>query len=59
MATRYHYPSLASFPDVELAGICDLVPGKAERAAERFGIGRVYSDYRQMLTEVEPGRCGC
>jgi len=54
MATRYHYPSLASFPDVELAGICDLVPGKAEKAAERFGIGRVYADYRQMLAEVEP-----
>src|SRR5262249_41600070 len=54
MATNYHYPSLTSFPDVELTAICDLVPEKAQRAAERFGIPRVYSDYRQMLAEVEP-----
>ena len=25
MASRYHHPSLASFPDVEIAAICDLV----------------------------------
>lgn len=54
MATTYHYPSLASFPEVELAAICDLVPEKAERAAARFQIPRVYADYRRMLAEVEP-----
>ncbi len=54
MANRFHYPSLASFPDVELAAICDLVPDKARRSAERFGIARTYSDYRQMLDEVDP-----
>jgi predicted dehydrogenase len=54
MATTYHYPSLASFPDVELAAICDLVPEKAERAAQLFRIPRVYADYRRMLAEVEP-----
>lgn len=54
MATTYHHPSLASFPDIELAAICDLVPEKARRAAERFGIPRVYDDYRRMLAEVEP-----
>ena len=40
MANRYHYPSLASFPDVELAAICDLIPDKARQTAEKFGIGR-------------------
>jgi len=54
MANRYHYPSLASFPDVELAAICDLIPDKARQTAERFGIGRTYADYRQMLDEVDP-----
>ena len=56
MANTYHYPSLASFPDVELAGITDLVKDKADQTAERFGIQRahVYTDYRQMLTEVRP-----
>jgi predicted dehydrogenase len=54
MATRYHHASLASFPDVELVAICDLVDEKAKRTAERFSIPGVYSDYRRMLQEVEP-----
>lgn len=54
MATGYHHPSLASLPDVELAAICDVLPGKAERTAQRFSIPRVYADYRRMLAEVEP-----
>jgi predicted dehydrogenase len=54
MASRYHYPSLTSFPDVEIAAICDLIPEKARQAAERFGIPRTYVDYRQMLDEVDP-----
>jgi predicted dehydrogenase len=54
MATRYHHVSLASFPDVELAAICDLVPEKARRAADHLSIPNVYTDYRQMLAEVKP-----
>src|ERR1035437_5474089 len=54
MASNYHHPSLASLPDVELVAICDLIPEKAARAAERFQIPAVYSDYRRMPAEVEP-----
>jgi predicted dehydrogenase len=54
MASRYHHPSLASFPDVEIAAICDLVEPKARQSAERFDIPRVYTDYKQMLAEVDP-----
>ena len=56
MATRYHHPSLASLPDVELAAVCDLVPGKAERTAERFSIPRVYADYRRIDPQQWAGR---
>ena len=56
MANRYHYPSLAEFPDVELVGISDLVEAKARQTATRFGIpdSAVYVDYRRML--VVPGQ---
>ncbi len=56
MANRYHYPSLASFPDVELVGIADLVEEKARQTAERFGIpaGAVFTDYRRLLAETHP-----
>ena len=56
MANRFHYPSLASLPNVELVGISDLVEAKAQETARRFGIPpeRVYTDYRQMLSDVQP-----
>ena len=54
MASRYHHPSLASFPDVEIAAICDLVETKARQSADRFGIPRVYTDYKRMLEETDP-----
>ena len=56
MANQYHYPSLASLPDVELVGISDLIESKAQQTAQRLGMppDRVYTDYRQMLSEVQP-----
>lgn len=53
MANAVHYPSLAEMPDVELAALCELVPEKLQKTAERFGIRQTFSDYRRMLTEVE------
>jgi predicted dehydrogenase len=44
MANTYHYPSLRSFEDVDMAAICDLVKDKAEATAAKFGIPRVYTD---------------
>jgi predicted dehydrogenase len=54
MANRYHYPSLARFPDVELVGIADLVEDKARATAARFGIPVVSTDYRRLLAETSP-----
>lgn len=54
MANRVHYPSLASFDDVELVGLCDLVPDKLAGTAEKFGIPKTFSDYRAMIEETQP-----
>lgn len=54
MANSVHYPSLAEFDDVELVGLCDMVEEKLHKTAERFGISRTFTDYRQMLDETEP-----
>lgn len=54
MANAVHYPSLAEFPDVELAALCDLDETKRRDTAGRFGIARTYADYRTMLAEVDP-----
>lgn len=54
MANKVHYPSLASFDDVEFAGICDLDPERLRKTADKYGIARRYSEYRKMIEEVAP-----
>ncbi len=54
MANSVHYPSLAVFDDVEMVGLCDLVPDKLQATAEKFGIDSTFSDYRKMIEETAP-----
>ncbi|MGE5530889.1 MAG: Gfo/Idh/MocA family protein, partial [Bacteroidota bacterium] len=54
MANRVHYPSLASFEDVEIAGICDLIPERLNDTADKYGVEARYSDYQKMIEEVAP-----
>ncbi len=54
MANAVHYPSLASFEDVEFAAICDLAAERLTRTADKYGIDRRYTDYRKMVEEVAP-----
>jgi predicted dehydrogenase len=54
MANTVHYPSLASFDDVEIAAICDLDTARMAATADKYGVQRRYTDYRRMVAEVEP-----
>src|SRR5215212_4423764 len=54
MANAVHYPSLASFEDVEIAAICDLDEQRLRGTAEKYQIEKRYSDYRRMVEEVAP-----
>lgn len=54
LASRYHYPSVASLPDVEIAGIAELDQERARKAAEKYGVEHTFTDYRRMLEEVDP-----
>lgn len=54
MANHVHYPSLASFEDVELAGICDISPRALQATADKYGIQNRYTDYREMLDQIKP-----
>ena len=54
MANSVHYPSLASFDDVEIAGICDLDTERLNKTADQYGIAARYDDYRRMVSEVAP-----
>ncbi len=54
MANKVHYPSLASFEDVEFAAICDLDNDRMNATADRYGIAERYTDYRKMIEDLEP-----
>ena len=54
MANSVHYPSLASFDDVEITAICDLDTGRLSATADTYGVEGRYTDYRKMIGDVAP-----
>lgn len=61
MASRVHYPSLASFEDVEIAGVGELLPDRLHSVCDRFAIPRqarhelrTATDYQGMIERLAP-----
>ncbi|MCL4858976.1 MAG: Gfo/Idh/MocA family oxidoreductase [Caldilineaceae bacterium] len=54
MANTVHYPSLASFDDVEIAAICDLDEQRLTTTADKYGVAARHTDYRRMVEAVNP-----
>lgn len=54
MANAVHYPSLASFDDVQIAAICDLHAQRLHATADKYQVEGRYSDYRKMIEDVAP-----
>ncbi|MDQ1328889.1 MAG: hypothetical protein QG641_2175 [Candidatus Poribacteria bacterium] len=54
MANSVHYPSLASFDDVEIAGISDLDENRLNSTADKYNVEKRYSNYRKMIEEIAP-----
>ena len=54
MANSVHYPSLASFPDVEITAICDLNKERLDATANTYKIKKRYENYVNMIEDTEP-----
>src|SRR5437868_4015217 len=61
MANSVHYPSLASFEDVEIAAVCEMDADRLHSTAERYGIApekrflaQRLDDYQQAIARVAP-----
>ncbi|MEQ7005771.1 Gfo/Idh/MocA family oxidoreductase [Actinopolymorpha sp. B17G11] len=54
MTQRVHLPSLASFDDVEIVGVCDLDAERLADVADRYGIEGRFTDYRAMVDATAP-----
>lgn len=51
---RYrHIPEYASNPNVELVAFCDVVPEKARKLAEEYGVEEVFTNYEDLLAVDE------
>lgn len=49
-----HFPGYASLPgECEVVSVCDVDPEAARAAANKFGVARTFSDYREMLRDPE------
>lgn len=57
MSQGYHLPSLKDLEKqglVEVTALCDLNTQRLEDAAAKFSIPQRFTDYRQMLEQVQP-----
>ena len=54
MANNVHYPSLASFDDVEIAAICDIDTERLNNTADKYQVESRYIDYKKMVPEIAP-----
>ena len=54
MVNNIHAPSLQSFADVEMVGLCDIDKIRLNSTAKKFGIEKRYTDYHKMIDEVKP-----
>lgn len=51
-AVKVHYPSLASFADVDLKAVCDLNEDRLRLVGEKYGVENMFKDYREMLSRI-------
>ncbi len=54
MANRVHYPSLASYKDVQIAAISDLNTERLNTTADKYNVEKRYTDYRKMVEDIAP-----
>lgn len=54
IAQGCHMRGYATMPDLcEMVAVCDVNEKTAQEAADKFGVGKVYTDYREMLASGE------
>ena len=53
IANQVHFPSLSEIEGCEIVAVCDLVESKAQRAAEKYGIPKVYKWHQDMIKNEE------
>ena len=53
-AVGSHYPSLRDLPGVSICAIAELDEERMTKAAEQFGVKKLYADYKAMIAAEKP-----
>ncbi|MBP6673080.1 MAG: Gfo/Idh/MocA family oxidoreductase [Bacteroidetes bacterium] len=53
IAQVFHMPIISKFNDAEITCVCDRDKTRARAIAEKYGIKRFYTDYKEMLEKEE------
>ena len=54
IARGAHMKGYASIPDLcEMVAVCDINAENAQKAADEYGVGKIYTDYKDMLADPE------
>ena len=48
-----HFPALAAHPAAQITAICDTREEVLTTMAEKFGVDKTYTDYRELLANEE------
>jgi len=51
--SRNHFESIKELPELELVGVCDIVPERAQEAGEKYN-APWFVEYGKMLDETRP-----
>ena len=44
-----HWKELADEGRVELASVCDIIPGRADASRDKFGADKAFTDFSEMI----------
>jgi predicted dehydrogenase len=54
MANLVHFPSLASFKDVQIVSLCDINDRRMNETATKYSIKSLYTNYQEMIEKEQP-----
>lgn len=54
MANAVHYPSLSEIELAKIVGISDLIEEKMRQTAEKYGIEKMFKDYKELIEKTSP-----
>ena len=53
IANHAHIPAYMKNQKAEIVAFCDIIPERAQKAVEQYGVGKAVTDYHELLNDPE------